>query len=69
MTEKNKILLSFIGNNDCFLPEKPGAIIAVLEQCTFNKLYLLYNDESYLKPASDILKYCEKNHPSLTVRY
>jgi two-component system response regulator PilR (NtrC family) len=30
---------------------------------------LLYNDESYLKPASAILEYCRKNYANLTVRY
>lgn len=67
--KKPKILLSFIGNNDCYLPEKPGAIISVLEKQSFNVLYLLYNDELYLKPASAILEYCRKNYPASTVRY
>lgn len=69
MTKKLKILLSFIGNNDCYLPEKPGAIVSILMHQSFDILYLLYNDESYLKPASAILEYCRKNHPALTVRY
>jgi transcriptional regulator with GAF, ATPase, and Fis domain len=40
-----------------------------LEKKSFDILYLLYNDESYLKPASAILEYCRKNHPILTVHY
>ncbi|MFH1250006.1 MAG: sigma 54-interacting transcriptional regulator, partial [bacterium] len=31
--------------------------------------YLLYNDESYLKPASAILEYCRHNFPSMEVHY
>ena len=62
----HRILLSFIGNNDCLLPEKKGAIIAILEQRSFDRLYLLYNDESYLRPASALLDYC-RHH--LDVRY
>ena len=67
--QKTKILLSFVGNNDCYLPEKPGAIISILNQCSFDKLYLLYNDESYLKPASAILEYCRRHFPTTQVFY
>ena len=69
MSKKPQILLSFIGNNDCYLPDKTGAIISILEIKPFDILFLLYNDESYLKPASAILEYCRKNYPALTVRY
>ncbi|PIS30364.1 MAG: hypothetical protein COT43_01785 [Candidatus Marinimicrobia bacterium CG08_land_8_20_14_0_20_45_22] len=65
----NRVLLSFVGNNDCQLPEKPGAIIAALHERIFNCLYLLYNDESYLKPASAILEYCRQRFPAIQVRY
>ncbi|MFQ5638808.1 MAG: RNA repair transcriptional activator RtcR family protein, partial [bacterium] len=64
-----KILLSFIGNNDCYPNEKPGAILAILHQRPFDKIYLLYNHEKYLKPASEILSYCAKHFPKLTVEY
>lgn len=68
-SNETKILLSFIGNNDCYPREKPGAIISILGQRPFDRLYLLYNDESYLKAASDILNYCRQNFPALEVRY
>ena len=64
-----KILLTFIGNNDCFPFEKLGAILSILHHREFNKVYLLYNNEKYLKPASDILKYCEDHFPNLKVCY
>ena len=64
-----KILLTFIGNNDCFPFEKLGAILSILHHREFNKVYLLYNNEKYLKPASDILQYCEKHFPKLKVCY
>jgi len=64
-----KILLTFIGNNDCYIDEKPGAILSILKEIKFDKLYILYNNEKYLKPASDILRYCRKNHPRVDVFY
>ncbi len=64
-----KILLSFIGDNDCYPNEKPGAILAILHQSQFNKVCLLYNHEKYLKAASEILSYCAKHFPKLTVEY
>ncbi|MCB5224432.1 MAG: sigma-54 dependent transcriptional regulator [Candidatus Cloacimonadaceae bacterium] len=65
-----KILITFIGNNDCYLREgKEGAIISILKERDFNYLYILYNDTRYLEFASDILLYCQKKFPKLTVRY
>lgn len=65
-----KILISFIGNNDCFLREgKEGAIISILKERAFDFLCILYNDNRYLQHASDILLYCKKKFPDLTVRY
>ena len=64
-----KILLSFIGNNDCYPEEKKGAILSILQQKKFDKLYLLYNHEKYLKPASKILLYCKEHFPYLKVHY
>ena len=53
-----KVLLTFIGNNDCYPDEKPGAILTILDQRKFDKVCLFFNDEKYLKPASQILQYC-----------
>lgn len=69
MAGKPKILLSFIGNNDCYTPEKSGTILAVLREIAFDRLYILYNNEKYLKPASAILNYCRKAYPHLQVFY
>ena len=65
-----KILLTYIGNNDCYLNEgKKGAVISILDSERYDKLYLLYNNESYLKPASDILLYCRDKFPELKIEY
>ena len=62
-----KILLTFIGNNDCFPNEKPGAILSVLRQIRFDKMYLLYNHERYLKPAAEVRRYCEIHFSKLKI--
>lgn len=65
-----KILITFIGNNDCYLREgKEGAIISILKARVFDTVYILYNDNRYLPHASEILLYCRKRHPNLTIRY
>ena len=65
-----KVLISFIGNNDCLLGQgKEGAIISILKAMSFDKLYILYNSEDYLPYASQILLYCKKHFPKLVVRY
>ncbi len=64
-----KILLTFIGNNDCHINEKSGAIISILHEEQFDIVYLLYNNEKYLKAASDILQYCKKKYTKTQIRY
>lgn len=65
-----KILLTFIGNNDCYINDgRKGAIVSILEKEEFNKVYILYTKEIYLKPASDILKYCQKYLPEIEINY
>lgn len=65
-----KVLISFIGNNDCLLSQgKEGAIISILKAMSFDKLYILYNSDDYLPFASQILLYCKKHFPKLVVRY
>ncbi|MFH2026865.1 MAG: sigma-54 dependent transcriptional regulator [bacterium] len=63
-----KVLLSMIGSNDCSV-EKPGAILSILKEIRFDKVYLLYNHDKYLKAASDIFKYCQKYHPEIQIVY
>jgi hypothetical protein len=58
-----KILLSFVGNNDCHPFENPGAILSILHQRPFDHLYLLINSEKYLKPANEIIRYCRQHFP------
>ena len=65
-----KVLITFIGNNDCLLSQgKEGAILSILKQRDYDALYILYNDNSYLPHASEILLYCKKHYPKLSVRY
>lgn len=64
-----QILLSFIGENDCYPFERKGAILSILAKRHFDKVYLLYNKEKYLKPASDINRYCEQYFPQISVAY
>ncbi|MDW7679797.1 MAG: sigma-54 dependent transcriptional regulator [bacterium] len=64
-----KILLSFIGDNDCYPFERKGPILSILSKQKFDKFYLLYNKETYLKPASDIFRYCEIHFPDTTIVY
>lgn len=61
------IFLSFIGNNDCYPFEKPGAVLTVLADGNFDRVFLLYNAEKYLEAASEIRKYCRKYFPGLKV--
>lgn len=65
-----KILISFIGNNDCLLSEnKQGAIISILHELEFDKVYLIYSHSKYLPFASEILLYCRRHFPLLKVLY
>ncbi len=64
-----KILLSFIDENDCDPFERKGAILSILINRHFNKVYLLYNKAKYLKPASEIYRYCEQYFPKTQVAY
>lgn len=65
-----KVLLSFIGNNDCYLSEgKEGAIVSILRSRPFDKLYILFNKESYLEHAYEIRDWCKRFLPSLEVNF
>jgi len=65
-----KVLLSFIGNNDCYLSDgKEGAIISILKSRPFDALYILFNKESYLEHAYEIRDYCRRCFPKLKVDF
>ena len=65
-----KVLLSFIGNNDCLLKEgKEGAIISILKSRSFDAIYILFNRESYLEPAYEIKEFCARYFPALEVYF
>ena len=63
------IFLSFIGNNDCYPFEKTGAILTVLAAGDFDRAYLLYNHEKYLKPGAEIQHYCRSHFPKTQIRF
>jgi DNA-binding NtrC family response regulator len=63
-----QVLLSFIGNNDCFIETSPGAIISILKKMSFDVAYLLYNHDKYLKPAGAIIEYANHHFPKLVIR-
>jgi DNA-binding NtrC family response regulator len=65
--KKKQVLLSFIGDNDCFPNESPGAIVSILHQMPFNDVFLLYNNNRYLKPATEIVEYCKRHFPKMKV--
>jgi len=60
-----KTLLTFIGDNDCYPSDKPGAILSILHQREFDRIYLFCNHERYLKPADEIRQYCQRHFPKL----
>ncbi len=63
-----KALLSFIGNNDCYLSEgKEGAIVSILRERPFDALYILFNKEAYLEHAYEIRDWCKAKFPALQV--
>jgi DNA-binding NtrC family response regulator len=65
-----QVLLSFIGNNDCYLSEgKEGAILSILKEIPFDALYILFNKESYLEHAYEIRDYCRRRYPRLEVYF
>lgn len=64
-----KSLLTFVGNNDKYPFEKPGAIISILAKVKFSRVFLFLNNESYLPAASEINKYCKEKYPDLVVKY
>ena len=68
--KRNIILLTVIGNNDCYLFEgKPGAIVNIVDEIDLDKLYILYNHKRYIPHASKILLYYRKKKPNLEVKY
>lgn len=63
-----RILITFIGNNDCRLKDgKEGAIISILKQRAFDQVYILYNKTSYMQGILDIKAHCKTMFPDLTV--
>ncbi len=65
-----KVLISFIGNNDCYLKDnKPGAIVSLLHKVPFDKVYLLYNKNSYLIYGEEIKSYCHRFFPKIEVAF
>jgi transcriptional regulator with GAF, ATPase, and Fis domain len=66
---KVKALLTFVGNNDQYPFERPGAILTALSANAYDLVYLFINNESYLPAASEINRYCNQTYPDLKVSY
>ena len=64
-----KTLLTYVGNNDQYPFDKPGAILSLLAKMKFDQLFLFLNNESYLTAASEINRFCKENYPALKVSY
>jgi hypothetical protein len=66
-----KILISFIGNHDPFTDEKekPGPILSILKRRRFDKLYLLFNNDSYWDALNKTQEYCNQHYPKMKVEY
>lgn len=66
-----RILLTFIGNNDCRLADhsEPGPILAIFDRLPFDAAYLLYNHDGYLKPAAALRQFCRRHHPKIRIHF
>lgn len=64
------ILLTFVGRNDRKIFENDGPIKGVLNERSYDRVFLFYNNtHEFLPIASDVLKYCQKHHPETKVEY
>jgi sigma54-dependent transcription regulator len=66
-----KILISFIGNHDPFADRKEqlGPILSILKRRSFDKLYLLFNNERYWDSLIQTQSYCNQHYPNMKVDY
>jgi two-component system, NtrC family, response regulator PilR len=66
---KVKALLTFVGNNDLYPFERPGAILTALSANRYDHVFLFLNNETFLPAASEINRYCQQAYPELKVTY
>jgi DNA-binding NtrC family response regulator len=64
-----KALLTFVGNNDQYPFERPGAILTALSANEYDQVFLFINNETYLPAASEINRYCKQAYPDIQVNY
>ncbi len=64
-----KALLTFVGNNDQYPFERPGAILTALLANVYDHVFLFLNNETFLPAASEINRYCQQTYPGLKVTY
>ena len=64
-----KALLTFVGNNDQYPFERPGAILTALSANSYDHVFLFLNNETYLPAASEINRFCKETYPELSVTY
>jgi DNA-binding NtrC family response regulator len=70
---ENRVLLSFVGNHDPFRGDGAssgdGPVLSLLKQERFNAVHLLYNNDEFLRRASDLLKALRARGDETTVAY
>lgn len=64
-----KALLTFVGNNDQYPFERPGAVLSALSANAYDHAFLFLNNDTFLPAASEINRYCQQAHPELKVTY
>ena len=67
------MLLSFVGNHDPFRGDGDssgdGPVLSLLKQERFNAVHLLYNNDEFLRRASDVLKTVRARGDETAVAY
>jgi Regulator of RNA terminal phosphate cyclase len=70
---ENRVLLSFVGSHDPFRGDSAssgdGPVLSLLTQERFNFVHLLYNNDEFLRRASDLLKALRTRGDETAVAY
>ena len=68
-----RVLLTFVGSHDPWRggdpPSGPGPVLSLLEAETFDALHLFYNNEDYLRRASDLRTEALRRWPATDIAY
>jgi transcriptional regulator with GAF, ATPase, and Fis domain len=61
-------LLTFIGDNDCKLPQQTGAILNLLARKSFDRVSILYSAERYISGIAAIQQYAKARWENVLIR-